>query len=69
MILDTNNGRYILVNGTATKICKFLREDKPISINEICNLMADEYENSKTMKDDILEFINNLADKEIVKFN
>ena len=66
VILDIDRGKYIHINGTAASICKILNQNSSINIDEIYQLLSNEYKISKGLHKDISEFIDKLTSLDLI---
>jgi hypothetical protein len=66
VMMDMDQGKYFSLNPTATVIWELL--DKPLSMEELCDRLMEEYEVDKEQcLDDVKEHIKEMIKKGLVK--
>ncbi|MBF0543816.1 MAG: PqqD family protein [Candidatus Riflebacteria bacterium] len=66
VMLNAETGKYYGLNGVATKIWEAIEEE--ISIRDLCKIFQDDYDvESKQCETEILEFLNCLKEKNLIK--
>ena len=68
VILGMESGMYIGLNEIATEIWAML--DEPVPVSHMIDSLADQFDEDRSViRDQVLEFLNSLLDRSLIKFS